>query len=126
MLVLKQAESIERELLLCKINCIPETTTGSAGPTDFLASHAQRQAVVEIVKMFDGKVCNVGTEHIVVEAVTTPRKVDALLSLLRPLGIMEAVRSGTLAMSKSQVTGIYDDAKVRTKAAVDDSSLPPG
>ena len=44
--------------------------------------------------MFDGKIINIGTEHIIAEIVSEPHKIDALLQLLRPMGIIEAVRSG--------------------------------
>jgi acetolactate synthase-1/3 small subunit len=131
-LELKPDEAVEREMLLCKIDCVPATERASAiagthpSLEDLVARHKQRQAAVDIAKMFDGKVSNVGTEHIILEAVAQPRKIDAMLSLLRPLGIIEAVRSGALAMSQSQVTGIYDDNVRSEKAAVDDADLPPG
>lgn len=118
-------QAIERELLMCKLDCVPENE--DKNKVDIMGRHAKRQALTEIVKMFDGKVINVGTEHVVVEVVSSTKKIDTCLELLRPFGVIEAVRSGALAMSQSKVTGIYDDAEGgRTKQVVDESALPPG
>jgi len=118
-------QALERELLMCKLDCVPPQE--EAGRPDALGRHTRRAAVAEIVKMFDGKVINLGTEHVVVECVSSTKKIDTVLELLRPFGIIEAVRSGALAMSQSKVTGIYDDSlTTRTKQEIDESSLPPG
>ena len=117
-------QAIERELLVCKLDCVPPEE--SKEKLDVMGRHAKRQAVTEIVKMFDGKVINVGTEHVVVEVVSSTKRIDTCLELLRPFGVIEAVRSGTLAMSQSKVTGIYDGKLDREKQEVDESALPPG
>jgi acetolactate synthase I/III small subunit len=119
-------QALERELLVCKLDCVPQDEEDPKHP-DVLGRHSRRIAVSEIIKMFDGKVINVGTEHVVVEVVNTSKTIDSVLELLRPFGIIEAVRSGALAMSQSKVTGIYDDKlSTRVKQEIDESSLPPG
>jgi acetolactate synthase I/III small subunit len=118
-------QAIERELLVCKLDCVPADE--EAGKVDMMGRQARRVAISEIVKMFEGKVVNVGTEHVVVEVVSNTKRVDTCLELLRPFGIIEAVRSGSLAMSQSKVTGLYDDASRKPKKQeMDDSALPPG
>ena len=124
-LELSHDQAIERELLMCKLDCVPPTE--EKGHPDILGRHSRRAAVGEIVKLFDGKIINVGTEHVVVEVVSSSKKVDTVLELLKPFGVIEAVRSGALAMSQSKVTGIYDDElTTQTKQEIDESSLPPG
>jgi acetolactate synthase-1/3 small subunit len=123
-LELSHDQAIERELLICKLDCVPPE---EGDKPDVLGRHARRSAMGEIVKMFGGKIINVGTEHVVVEVVSSSKKIDTALELLRPFGVIEAVRSGALAMSQSKVTGIYDDdMSTRTKQEIDESSLPPG
>lgn len=118
-------QSIERELMVCKLDCVPEDE--EKGKMDVMGRHQRRVAVTEIVKMFDGKVINAGTEHIVVEVVSSSKRIDSCLELLRPFGVIEAVRSGPLAMSQSKVTGIYDDTlSTKEKQVIDEASLPPG
>jgi acetolactate synthase-1/3 small subunit len=118
-------QAIEREFMMCKVDCVPEDE--SEGTMNVMGRHGKRTAVIDIAKMFDGKVVNVGTEHVVVEVVSSSKLIDTCLELLRPFGVIEAVRSGALAMSQSKVTGIYDDsAKANEKHEVDESSLPPG
>jgi acetolactate synthase-1/3 small subunit len=118
-------QAIERELMVCKLDCVPSNE--EAGKMDIMGRHQKRVAVTEIVKMFDGKVVNVGTEHVVVEVVSSSKRIDTCLELLRPFGVIEAVRSGALAMSQSKVTGIYDDSlSPKERQVIDESSLPPG
>ena len=135
--------AVEREMLMCKIDLVPaaERRAGggsAAGYGDALtldqmrARHEKRKMATEIITLFGGRVINVGTEHVIVEVVESSEKIDAIIAMLRPLGIIEAARSGALAMTKSVVSGIYADAAAAAAAAaagpqkVDDSALPPG
>jgi len=122
---LSNNQAIERELLVCKLDCVPPSE--ETGSPDVMGRHARRAAMGEIVKLFEGKIINVGTEHVVVEVVSSSKMIDTVLELLRPFGVIEAVRSGALAMSQSRVTGIYDDElSTKKKQEIDESSLPPG
>lgn len=53
-----------------------------------------------------------------------------MLELLRPFSVLEAVRSGTLAMSKCKMINSSNpnenDDKLNAASAIDESSLPPG
>lgn len=145
-LELKRDTTIERELLMCKVGCVPPSNTnenenesesesknkagaGEETQVDYspLERNARRSAITDIVQLFDGRVINVGTDHVVAEVVAEPKKIDAILSLLVPFGVVEAVRSGSLAMSQSKVTGICDNVDaVSVASTVDESELPPG
>lgn len=114
--------SVMREFVLCKLD-----TKKSSG--DDLAATQLRQAIKNIAELFGGKVVDVGSEMVTVEAVASPSEVDTMLELLRPFKVVEAVRSGTLAMSKCKVKKHDEDDGDKDLAAaamIDESTLPPG
>ncbi|KAH9255324.1 acetolactate synthase, small subunit [Batrachochytrium salamandrivorans] len=113
--------SMMREFVMCKLDTKRE---------DALHSVAHRQAIKNIVELFGGKVVDVGSEMVTVEAVAQPTEVDTLMELLRPFKVVEAVRSGTLAISKCKVAK-HDEVdlekeKLAAASLIDESSLPPG
>lgn len=77
-------EFIERDLLLVRVNC-------PAG---------KRGEIIEIVDIFRGKIVDVGQKDIVVEIAGIEDKLEAMLSLLRPYGIKELVRTGSIAIAR--------------------------
>jgi acetolactate synthase-1/3 small subunit len=76
--------SVERELALIKV----------------AAGAGRRAEVLEIVEIFRAKVIDVDSESIVVEATGTPEKVEALVELLSPFGIIEMARTGRVALGR--------------------------
>ncbi len=77
--------SVRRELILIKIR----------------AEADQRGRVLEILQLFQGaKAVDISPETITIEAVGTPIKLDAMLTLLEPFGIRELVQSGLVAMGR--------------------------
>jgi acetolactate synthase-1/3 small subunit len=81
---LKEDDKIERELLMIKVK-----------PTA-----KSRNDVMQIVNTFRAKIVDVNTETITIEVTGTTGKVDALLELLRPYGIKEVSRTGTIALAR--------------------------
>lgn len=59
-----------------------------------MASVLQRQAIMDLVKIFNGRVVDASVDSMVVELSAKPERVDAFLRLLKPYGILEASRSG--------------------------------
>ncbi len=59
--------------------------------------------------------------------VSWPKRVDAFIKMLQPFGVIEAARSGTIAMSRSPVGGFYEDMNIGDGEVrkVDLASLPP-
>jgi acetolactate synthase I/III small subunit len=76
--------SVERELALIKVG----------------AGAGRRAEVLEMVEIFRAKVIDVDPESIVVEATGTPEKIEALLQLLSPFGIIEMARTGRVALGR--------------------------
>jgi len=124
---------LERELAIVKVSCLPPPAEESdiskanlenASYDEMMASHFHRQAVLDIAKMFEARVADIGSESIILEMVSWSRRVDAFFRILEPYGIVEGARSGVIAMTRSTVVGGGDDEAV-VKAGIDISDLPP-
>ena len=76
--------SVQRQLLLVKVRVDNET----------------RSAVVETANLFRAHVVDVSPDSLVVEAVGTAAKLDALVMSLAPYGIKEIVKSGTIGIGR--------------------------
>lgn len=76
--------TIERELVLIKVNTEP----------DF------RPEILEIVDIFRAKIVDVSPKSLVIEITGTTAKLEAVEELLRPYGIVELVRTGRIAISR--------------------------
>ncbi len=61
---------------------------------------ADRAHVMQLVDVYRARVVDVGPETLVIEATGTEDKIDSLLEVLRPYGILEMVRTGRVAMSR--------------------------
>jgi len=82
----REVKFVDREMALIKVTA-DETT---------------RAEVMSIVDIFRGKVVDVGPKSYIVEITGDEGKIQALLELLRPLGILEIVRTGKVAMHRGQ------------------------
>ena len=77
-----ETEHVERELVLIKVR----------------ADERTRGELANIVDIFRAKIIDVSRESYVVEITGAEEKVSALVELLKPLGILEIVRTGKVAM----------------------------
>ncbi|HHV53847.1 MAG TPA: acetolactate synthase small subunit [Firmicutes bacterium] len=75
-------QAVERELALIKVNAEPSS----------------RAEVLQVVDIFRGKVVDVGDRSVIVEVTGDTEKVEAMIQLMRPYGIKELVRTGTVSM----------------------------
>ncbi|GBC60020.1 acetolactate synthase small subunit [Desulfonema ishimotonii] len=62
------------------------------------AKKDNRAEILRIVDIFRCKVVDVGPEHYTVEVTGDEGKMEAILSLLKPLGIKEIAKTGTIAL----------------------------
>ena len=81
---LKQSSCIRREILLVKIRADEKT----------------RPAVLEIAGIFRSRVIDVSLSTITIEATGDIEKLNGLLLLLRPYGILELARTGLVALER--------------------------
>ena len=59
-----------------------------------------RAQVMQLVEVYRARVIDVSPESLVIEATGTEDKIDSLLDVLRPYGVMEMVRTGRVAMAR--------------------------
>lgn len=64
------------------------------------ASVDKRAQVLQIVEVFRASVVDVTTDALIVEITGTEEKIEGLLDVLRPFGIIEVARAGTVAMAR--------------------------
>jgi acetolactate synthase-1/3 small subunit len=81
---LQSASCIRREIMLVKVNATEQT----------------RAAVLEIAGIFRSRIIDVSPSTITLEATGDIDKLDGLLLLLRPHGIMELARTGLVALER--------------------------
>src|SRR6266516_4396900 len=76
------APSIARDLALIKVG----------------AASDARTHVMQLVDVYRARVVDVSADSLVVETTGTEEKIDSLVEVLRPFGIIEIVRTGRIAM----------------------------
>ena len=81
------------------------------------ASQATRSEVMQLVHVFRARVVDVATESIVVEITGTEDKIDGLIDVLRPYGVLEMVRTGRVAMTRGTAS---TDTQYPIDAVTDD------
>jgi len=84
----KDAEYVSREMVLVKVN----------------AEERTREEVLRMIEIFRGRVVDVSPRSYVVEITGNEEKVKAFLALIRPLGIKELVRTGSVAIMRGEKT----------------------
>ena len=95
---------------------------------DNMAQHVRQHSLVELTGLFQGKVLDVATDHIMIELCAKASRIDAFIQLCRPFGIVECARSGVLAMQRGHLTGFEEEGSQNQthSSTVDESELPPG
>ena len=61
---------------------------------------SDRPAILQIIEVFRAKTVDISENSLVVECTGTSDKLDAVENLLSDYGIIEMVRSGTVAMAR--------------------------
>lgn len=75
---------VERELALIKVHAPP----------------AERSEVIELVNIFRANIVDIGRKRLMVEISGNSEKVDAMIDMLRPYGIVELARTGRIIMPR--------------------------
>ena len=68
------------------------------------ASLETRTQVMQIVDVFRARVVDVAPDSLMVEVTGTDEKIDGLLDILRPFGLLEVARTGQLAMTRGNAS----------------------
>lgn len=80
-----ESECVERDMILIRVK----------------AEASTRAEVLRIIDIFKGKVVDVGPKTYMIEMTGNANKLQAVVDLLRPIGIQEIVRTGTIAMLRA-------------------------
>jgi acetolactate synthase-1/3 small subunit len=64
------------------------------------ADPSSRAEIMQLVDVFRARVVDVAPESLVIEITGTEDKVDGLLDMLRPYGILETARTGRVTMAR--------------------------
>jgi acetolactate synthase-1/3 small subunit len=80
----KKFDFISRELILVKVN----------------AEAKKRPQIIEIADIFRANIVNVNPGSMVIEMTGDEEKIEALLGLLRPFGLVELTRTGKIALAR--------------------------
>jgi len=79
-------EVVERQLLLLKV----------------AADQSARQEIMQIVEIFRSRIVDIGRRSLIIESTGDEEKIHAIIKSLQPYGIQELVRTGKVAMVRSQ------------------------
>ncbi len=82
---ISEGEFVEREMVLLRVK----------------AEASTRAEVLRVIDIFRGKVVDVSPTSYSVEITGPESKIKAVIDILRPIGIKEIIRTGTIAMSRA-------------------------
>lgn len=82
--ILDESDSIERELLLIKVNNNPQ----------------EHQLLLSSIDIFKAKIIDYSVDTFCLEVTGSSDKIDAFIEMVRPVGIVESCRTGVVALSK--------------------------
>jgi acetolactate synthase-1/3 small subunit len=94
------APAVARELAFVKVRASPE----------------RRSEVLHLCEAFRARIVDVGPASIIVETTGAQDKLDGLIEVLRPFGILEMVRTGAVAMARSAQPLPFTEAVEATEA----------
>jgi acetolactate synthase-1/3 small subunit len=69
------------------------------------ADRDHRPPLMQLAEVFGARVVDVAPQSIVIEMAGSEAKIDGLLEVLRPYGVLEMVRTGRVAMSRGVGSG---------------------
>lgn len=83
---MSEVDYVEREMVILRVKADAET----------------RAEVLRVIDIFRGKVVDVSPRSYAVEITGTKSKIQAVIDILKPIGIQEIVRTGTIAMARAK------------------------
>jgi len=89
---------VERDLMLIKVK----------------APAGKRTEIRELTDIFRGSIVDVGMDEVMVEISGRESKIEAFINSMRPFGITELVRTGRIAMVRSDAKRLADAAQRKT------------
>ena len=89
--------------------------------------HQHLKALSDLAANFRGHVVDISTNTCVIELCAKPARIDNFITLLRPFGVLEAARSGMMALPRTPLEHVArPEVEMDENEIVDVSTLPPG
>ena len=82
-----------------------ETVTREMALVKVKATATTRSEIVQLVHVFRANIIDVAPESLVIEVTGEEDKIDALISLLKPFGVREIMRTGRIAIVRGASGG---------------------
>lgn len=83
---LTDLDHVERELVMVKVSCAKNN----------------RSEIMEISSIFRARIVDVAPKSMIIEIVGTQNKTNALLDLVKPFGILEVARTGSIGLRRGE------------------------
>ncbi|EJD03170.1 acetolactate synthase [Fomitiporia mediterranea MF3/22] len=122
--------TFEQEVALAE-NFEHSTSAGASSPPPLTAAEALRlkhqhlHSINVLAEQFSARIVDVSENSVIVEMSGKTARVEAFLALLKPFGIIESARTGTMVMPRTPIASQVRDESDEA-SAVDASLLPPG
>lgn len=71
-----------------------------------------RSEITDVCGIFRGNIVDINTKTLTLEITGPPDKIDAAINVLRPYGIKEMARSGTVALTRGEQADEYKKEKL--------------
>ena len=84
---------ITRDLAMIKVSVVGEV----------------RAQVMQLVEVYRARIVDVSPDSLVIETTGTEDKIDSLVDVLRPYGVIEMVRTGRVAMARGARPPVQED-----------------
>lgn len=95
--VVKQLYKVIEVLKISELGSDPSVLTELA-LVKVAATASTRSEVIQLAEIYKGKIVDVASDSMIVEITGDEDKIEAFLRLVRPFGIKEMVRTGTIGM----------------------------
>jgi len=89
------------------------------------AKSESRSQVMQLVDVFRARVVDVAPDSLIIEVTGADEKIDGLLEILRPFGVLEVAKTGCLAMARGASGRPAASAAVRNACARRTTSASP-
>lgn len=78
------------------------------------ADATQRGQVMDVAEMYRARIVDVGTDTLIVEVTGESEKIQSLIEVLNPFGVLEIMRTGKIAMTRGVVKPRTDTLQAAT------------
>ncbi len=105
--IIKQLRKLIETLRVRDITCIPHIERELVLIKVHTGDEKARDEIMRLVNIFRAKIVDVSTDTYTIEVTGDIDKIEAFIDLLRPFGIKDLARTGTLAISRESAKHKY-------------------